>query len=164
MKNEKKIHGLTGRSRPKEVCEKISKALKGKPKKNVSWLKGRSGKDHPSFKHGKGNLRASNPEELAKLTHWKLAVLRNYSYKCFLTGSTNTTKTPLVCHHLESWDQNPNLRFHIPNGVVLERKIHKKFHDPLAFAGRAKVYGFGKNTIDQFEHFCFDHYQIVVFP
>jgi hypothetical protein len=139
MKNEKKIHGLTGRSRLKDVCEKISKALKGKPKKGVS-LKGRTGKDHPAFKHGKGNVRASNLNELEKLTHWRLSVLSNNNYKCFVTGSVNTKQTPLICHHLESWDQTPNLRFHIPNGVVLEKKIHKKCHDQ---------YGFGKNTIDQ---------------
>ena len=72
-----------------------------------------------------------------------------------MTGSVNTKQTPLVCHHLESWDQNFNLRFSISNGVVLEKKIHKKCHD---------LYGFGKNTIDQFEQFCFEHYKIVVFP
>lgn len=135
MKNEKKVHGLTGRSRPKEVCEKISKALKGKPKKGVSGLKGRTGKDHPAFKHGKGNVTASNFDELKKLTGWKRSVLSNYNYKCFVTGSVNTKQTPLVCHDLESWDQNPNLRFYIPNGIVFSKTIHKKFHD---------IYGFGK--------------------
>ena len=31
---------------------KISKAHKGKPKKYTSWLKGKTGPNHPSYKHG----------------------------------------------------------------------------------------------------------------
>ena len=96
-----------------------------------------------------------NSQDLEKLNYWKQEVLTNYHYQCFITGSKNTKQTPLVCHHLESWDCNPKLRFDIQNGIVLEKAIHKKFHDE---------YGFGKNTILQFERFCLEHYKITHFP
>lgn len=73
----------------------ISKALKNKPKKYTSWLKGKKGKNHPAYKHGLGNTRADNPNELEKLKNLKTSVLHNYNYKCFIIGFKNTPKTPL---------------------------------------------------------------------
>ena len=135
--------------------KKISKALKNKPKKYTSWLKGKKGKNHPAYKHGLGNTRAANPNELDKLKNWKKSVLHNYNYKCFITGLKNTPKTPLVVHHLESWDINKKLRYDINNGVVLLKTIHKNFHN---------LYGFGNNTTLQFEIYCIEKYNIKNFP
>ena len=146
---------LKGKSRPDYVKQKISKALKDKPKKYSSWLKGKKGNSHPCYKHGLGNIRAKNKNELKKLNIWKKVVLNNYNYKCFITGLKNTSKTPLVIHHLESWDNNKDLRYEINNGVVLLKKIHKDFHDQ---------YGFGNNTKLQFEAFCSQNYNIKKFP
>ena len=132
------------KARNSNVREKISKSLKNKPKQYKSWLLGKTGSSHPAYKHGKGNTRANGPE-LVLLNQWKKQVLHFYDYKCFLTGATNTKKTPLVCHHLESWDENLSLRFDPSNGVVLQKKQHWQFH---------QEYGFGKNTKKQFETFC----------
>ena len=136
------------------VREKISKSLKNKPKKYKSWLLGKTGPNHPSYKHGKGNTRASGQEVLL-LKQWKQRVLHFYGYKCFLTGATNTKNTPLVCHHLESWDVNSSLRFDPRNGIVVQKQLHWQFH---------QKYGFGKNTKKQFEIFCQTHFNIHIFP
>lgn len=141
--------------RSKNVCEKISKSLKNKPKKYTSWLLGKTGSSHPAYKHGKGNIRASNKNELLVLKKWKQQVLNFYDYKCFVTGKKNTKKEPLVCHHLESWDTNSNLRFNSNNGVVLQKEIHFNFH---------REYGFGKNTTKQFEEFCKEKFNITNYP
>ena len=134
--------------------EKISKSLKNKPKNYRSWLLGKTGPNHPSYKHGKGNVRATGLE-LKLLKQWKQQILHSYNYKCFLTGVTNTKKTPLVCHHLESWDVNPKLRFDLNNGVIIQKKLHWLFHQD---------YGFGKNTKNQFEMFCQTRFNIHSFP
>lgn len=67
----------------------------------------------------------------------------------------NTPKTPLVIHHLDSWDINKKLRYNVNNGVVLLKTIHKDFHT---------LYGFGNNTKLQFEIYCIEKYNIKNFP
>ena len=78
-----------------ETRKNISRKLKNKPKNSKSWLLGKTGPNHPSYKHGKGNVRADG-SELELLKQWKKHVLHFYNYQCFLTGVTNTKKTPLV--------------------------------------------------------------------
>jgi hypothetical protein len=134
---------------------KISAALKGKPKTHVSWLEGRTGECHPSYKHGLGNRRAKDFETLNKLRNWKNQVLKNYNYRCFLTRKKNTSQTPLVIHPLNSWCDNINQRFDINNGVVLLKTIHFQFH---------QMYGFGNNTVLQFEAFCQDTFEVTKYP
>jgi hypothetical protein len=134
---------------------KISQALKGKAKNYRSWLKGRTGQRHPAYKHGLGNIRAKDLTTLNQLRTWKIQVLKNYKYKCFLTKNQNTLQTPLVIHHLNSWCDNTDLRFDINNGVVLLKKIHLQFH---------QIYGFGKNTAMQFEQYCHDEFGITEYP
>lgn len=49
---------LKGKPRTYEVKQKISVALKGKPKKYASWLKNVTGSKHPSYKHGRGKKKS----------------------------------------------------------------------------------------------------------
>lgn len=51
--------------RPREVREKISASLKGKPKTYTSWLKGRTGSNHPAYIHGQGKNREYDSEKHA---------------------------------------------------------------------------------------------------
>ena len=146
---------LKGKQRPDSVKQKIAETHRGKPKNYSSWLKGKTGPNHPKYKHGLGNVRAKTQNELIKLNIWKQTVLKKYNYECFITHSKNTFNTPLVIHHLESWDNNKDLRYDIMNGVVILKSIHKKFHNE---------YGFGNNTTTQFEHFCIKNFNIQKFP
>lgn len=138
---------MNSKKRPQEVRDKISRGLKGKPKNNTSWLKGKTGKDHPSFKHGKGYTRDYDHEKYAA---WKQGVLRVFSFKCFLTGKT----TNLQAHHLVGW-WNESTRYDISNGVALTEEVHMEFHND---------YGRGRNTPEQFENFCREKYNVTHFP
>jgi hypothetical protein len=143
--NEKK-HGLIGRPRPPEVREKIAAAHRGKKKNYTSWLKGRTGPDHPSFKHGLGKSRVSAGDQEIH-DAWIQGVYRKWNFRCALTGST---EGPFEAHHLNGWDAFPSERYNIENGVLLCKKVHKFFH---------KLYGNGNNTCLQFDHFVLTHYK-----
>lgn len=154
--------------RSNETREKISKAHKNKPKNYESWLKGKTGSKHPSYKHGLGNTRVINSEQIQRLNVWTFAfdfdrsfksktkakeqaVLKQSNFRCFLTNLKTTATDPLVCHHIYSWCDNINFRYAVSNGVALKRSVHKKFHDH---------YGFGKNTLAQFKSFCKIEYAV----
>lgn len=145
--SEKKPHGLKGRPRPPEVRAKISKAHKGKPKNYPSYLKGKTGTAHPSYKHGKGGNRIY---EADKTRIWVMAVKRATNYKCFITGRN----TNLECHHLIGYAYEPT-RFLPENGVPICKEIHQEFHNK---------YGRGGNVPEQFEEFCREKYGITDFP
>lgn len=109
--------------------------------------------------------RAETHKERTKLNLWKKAVLKKYNYKCFVTETIKVPlqklgvkirgKEPLVIHHLDSWDNNATRRYDVTNGVVLLKSIHYAFHNE---------YGFGNNTVLQFEKFIREHYDIQTFP
>lgn len=143
---EKPPHKLTGRPRPPEVREKISQSLKGKPKNYLSWLKGKTGPNHPSYKHGLGKRRVPVEEEPIYAA-WVQGIYQRWNFCCALTGVSNV---PLEVHHLNSWDSYPEQRYDLSNGVLLSKNVHKTFH---------KIYGNGKNTRAQFEQFVQTHYK-----
>ena len=109
------------------------------------------------------------------IKQWKFDVLKKYNFKCYFTD----TKKDLVVHHLKSFmtivqescaelslplyrkfseyqgDEFQKLKklvidkHTIDIGIVLERKIHKKFHT---------LYGIYNNTKEQFNDFIEKHY------
>jgi len=136
----KSKNGLIGRARPVEVREKISRALKGKKKTSISWLKGLKGPNHPCYKHGKGKRRVP-PEDQDLYNAWLQGIYQAWNFRCALTGVSNE---PLAAHHLNSWDSFVDQRYELSNGVLLSKSVHTFFH---------KIYGNGKNTRIQFDHF-----------
>ncbi len=108
----------------------------------------KSGPDHGLYIHGKGKMRDYDPKLYAA---WKEGVLQKYSFRCFITKETED----LQCHHLNSWDISVDGRYDINNGIPLQKRIHQQFH---------QEYGSGKNTIEQFEKFLKENYQIEDFP
>lgn len=149
-----KPHGLKGKPRSQETKAKISQALKGKKKKYESYLKGRTRLNHPAYKQGKQN-REETTTQRDLLYFWKQAVLKNGNYCCFITKKSSTKADPLVCHHLEGWSANAKSRFAVTNGICLLRSIHKRFHS---------ICGWKNATLEFFENFCKNEYQITVFP
>jgi len=71
---------------------------------------------------------------------WRKAVWERDNFTCQISG----VNTKIVAHHLESYNNNPDLRFIEENGITLSIKVHRQFHNK---------YGYGNNTKKQFEDF-----------
>lgn len=145
-KNEE--HSQNSLSCPLEVREKISRALKGKKKNYTSWLKGRTGGNHPSYKHGQSKRRVPLGEELMN-DAWIQGISQKWNFCCALTGISTGQ---LEAHHLNGWDSFPEQRYDLSNGVLLAKSVHALFH---------KIYGRGKNNRLQFDHFVETYYKDV---
>lgn len=107
-------------------------------------LFGIKGEKHPCWKGGYG--REKNNQS-TKDYEWKNAVKKKYNYQCVVTGK----RTNLVCHHLNGWNCFPQQRYNVLNGVLLDRIIHKQFHD---------TFKYGNNTELQFEKFLLDFFNL----
>ena len=70
---------------------------------------------------------------------WRKAVYEKDSYNCVACGHHGGE---LNAHHLNAYDNNPDERFEVKNGVTLCPSCHIRFHSQ---------YGFGGNTKEQFE-------------
>lgn len=114
---EGKIKGFQkGHEVPKEWKEKFRERMKKK-----------IGKDHWNWKGG-------ITPELELLRHsleyeiWKLEVYKRDKGKCRLCGIRCDDKT-IVAHHLNNFNDFPELRFSVDNGIVLCRSCHIKLHN-----------------------------------
>jgi len=70
---------------------------------------------------------------------WRQQVLDRYDWQCVVCGQFAP-----VAHHLQSFCDNPDLRFEVGNGMALCVDCHIAFHDE---------YGKGGNTRRQFDEF-----------
>lgn len=130
------------------------------------------GEKHWNYKGGESDVLDTFRKYIKE---WKSNVLYSYNYRCALTN----TKNNLVVHHVESFSdivkksceeldlqlkhkikeysnndfeklKNLILSKHtLKIGIVLERKIHNKFH---------RLYGKGNNTKEQFMLFVSTYY------
>ena len=67
-------------------------------------------------------------------------------------------KTSLVCHHLNGWNSFPRERYLVTNGVLLDRAIHKNYHEfPKGIHDNFK---YGNNTELQFEKILLEFFNI----
>ena len=73
---------------------------------------------------------------------WKYEVKKQGNFTCDCCGYSRGRN--LVSHHLESYDNNKELRTDVSNGVCLCDKCHKEFHH---------IYGYGNNTKQQYIEF-----------
>jgi predicted HNH restriction endonuclease len=118
---------------------------------------GKKGIEHPMYgKRGKLSpnygKRKKNPKSKEALLirmsfdykNWRKNVFERDDYtcqKCFVIGGN------LNAHHISSFNNNPDLRFKLENGLTLCESCHYKFHNK---------YGFGNNSIKQIEIFLHD--------
>lgn len=131
-----------------------------------------SGKNHWNYKGGESEVLDYFRKSLK---NWKKDVLKKYNYECYLTNS----KKDLVVHHIKNFMgivsdscKELNLPLYrkigdyskqdfdllskkvlenhkINNGIVLQRKVHSKFH---------VLYGKTNNTLEQFNDFIKKYY------
>lgn len=131
-----------------------------------------SGENHWNYKGGESEVIDYFRKHIKD---WKTEVMIKYKDKCYLTGS----KSDCVVHHLKSFNtiideslKELNLPLHrkineyteeefnklkdlvlskhiVDNGVLLQRKVHNKFHS---------IYGKGNNTKEQFNEFIKKYY------
>ena len=88
--------------------------------------------------------RADNSNPMNNKTNlmkrFSLKVRCRDNYTCALCGSHENTHA----HHLDGFDNNPDLREDVDNGITLCECCHVSFH---------KIYGYGNNTTEQFNEF-----------
>ena len=131
-----------------------------------------SGKNHWNYKGGESEVIDYFRKHIKD---WKVEVMKKYKNKCYLTDS----KSDCVVHHIKSFNTiiNESLealnlplyrkineystsdfdklkelvltKHEVSNGVLLQRKVHNKFHS---------IYGKGNNTKEQFNDFISKYY------
>ena len=114
---------LTGRTFTEATLEKMAVANSQRPNRGGKHRKWR--KNHTYFK-------------------WRMAVQKLYNNKCAITGAQNLLPGDLVAHHLNSANEYPDLIYVPENGIILKKELHVLFH---------KTYGYGKNTVSEFQSF-----------
>ena len=115
-----------GKKQSKETLEKLSKIRKGK----TPWNKGKhnppsqTGKNHPNWKGGitPENMRIRHSIEYFA---WRQSIFERDNYTCLICKQHGGK---LEAHHIDSFSENPKLRFDINNGITLCKKCHKFLH------------------------------------
>lgn len=133
-----------GRNKKSDKQKKnISQKMKGKPawnKGGTSALKGKFGSLHPMWKGGvspeKIKLRQSTDGQL-----WRKSIFIRDDFTCQKYGVRGGK---LIAHHINNFEDYPEVRFALDNGITLSEKAHKEFH---------KKYGRRNNTREQLMEF-----------
>lgn len=128
----------------KNVSQETRHLIGEKASKRPGSLLGVKGEDHPAWKGGYGRERY---KPSTKDFEWKNAVKKKCHYQCIITGK----KERLECHHLDGWNLFPEKRYDVSNGVLIDKSIHKLFHDANKYGG---------NTELQFEAFLFNVFNL----
>ena len=95
---------------------------------------------NPNLNEEERSLRRERGSD-SKVANFYLQVKRKYSYTCYITGEKGVK---LSAHHLYNWEDFPEKRFDLNNGVCIKRPLHRLFH---------KLYK-TPNTPEQFNEFC----------
>jgi hypothetical protein len=110
--------------------ENMSKSHKDNPKviKHLKELgKIHLGKNHWNWKGGiTDEMRLLRQNEGYQF--WRNKVYARDNWTCQKCGKKLKN---LVAHHLESFKENPELRYEIKNGQTLCRSCHRKIHDKI---------------------------------
>jgi 5-methylcytosine-specific restriction endonuclease McrA len=100
------------------------------------------GKNNPNWDSNLTNEKRELMRNYSEHREWKYAVKERDNFTCQICGDNRGGN--LISHHLYSYNNSPDLRTVLTNGVCLCEKCHKAFHHK---------YGYGNNTKEQFEEF-----------
>jgi len=103
-----------------EVIEKIRQSLIGKPQ---PWMRGEK---HPRYKNGGINFyERIQAMGRVEYKNWRRSVFSIDNYLC-LKCATKGAK--INAHHIKSWEDYPESRYDINNGITLCVKCHREIH------------------------------------
>lgn len=154
---------VKGKPKSKEHRQKISETrirnktalgknnpMYGKRGENAPCF-GRCGEKHPMFgrtgeKHHNWKLELTvedrqNRRLIPDYRNWAYKIKEKDNFTCQVCGQVGYK---LISHHLESYNNNPDLRTTLSNGACICETCHQNFHHQ---------YGRGNNTKEQFEEF-----------
>lgn len=120
-----------GSQRTKESRKNISEARKGK---NV-------GENHPRWNYTFTQTDRQDIRKYPEYYEWRKAVYDRDNYTCQKCGEVSGV---LNAHHIESYNNNNELRTTLENGITLCDTCHKDFHHQ---------FGYGNNSRKQLESF-----------
>jgi hypothetical protein len=115
-----------GNHHTEEVKKQISESLKGE--KSYRW-KGGVTPENEVIRHS------------MEYRFWRREVFKRDDYTCQKCGVRGGV---IRAHHIESFDNNPDKRTLLENGVTLCKECHRNFHH---------IYGSGNNTQEQLAKF-----------
>lgn len=131
----KQSEKMKGRKYSEEHKRRISEGGKGKH----SYL---SGINHPNWNSNLTKEERIDKRKLSGYNTWRFTVYKRDNYTCQCCGDDKGGN--LNTRHVESYDNNPDLRIEVSNGITLCETCHKDFHHQ---------YGYGMNTREQFNIF-----------
>jgi len=103
--------------------------------------RGRSGPNHPNWRHDLTDDERARKRNSNKNREWRYAVYERDDYTCQVCCERGGA---LEAHHLDAYSEYRSKRFLVANGITLCVKCHDAFH---------AQYGRGENTVAQFEAF-----------
>ena len=114
----------------------------------VVWGKEHRGKLSPTWKGGVAYHRVER--STYEYRTWRKAVFDRDKYTCQCCGDKSSQGYPvtLASHHIKNWNDNPDCRYDIDNGITLCERCHLDFHS---------AYGKKNNTKEQLKEFI-DNY------
>lgn len=123
-----------GISWSEEVRQKMSLAQKGKKKPYIT------GEKNGQWKGGVTPINKLIRHSF-EYKEWIKIIFNRDNYTC---QKCNKKSNNLKAHHIESFDNNPNLRTNIDNGITFCKDCHDNFHH---------IFGKGNNTKKQLNKF-----------
>lgn len=141
-----------GKKLSKEHKAKISQSLIGNKRTlgkkpsictRIKMSKSRSAEKHWNWKGGISKeytkIRLSN-----KYKKWRNCIFKRDNFTC---QKYNIKGCKLEVHHILNFNEYPDLRYNMENGVTLSKKAHIEFH---------KRYGYKNNNWYQFNEFILE--------
>jgi 5-methylcytosine-specific restriction endonuclease McrA len=121
------IPWIKGKKHTEKSNLKNSEAHKGK----IPWNKGKPhlavrGEKHPKWKGGITPINKGIRQTL-EYKEWAKNVYKKDYWSCKICGK-KCEKKDIVAHHIKSFNDFPELRFIIDNGITLCRSCHRKIH------------------------------------
>jgi len=122
------MFGIESPMKGKHHSEEIKDKMRGN--KNGNW--------NPNLTNKERIINRNYPE----YREWRNEVFKRDNYTCQCCW--DEASGHLNAHHIESYDNNSDLRIELSNGITLCEDCHKDFHH---------IYGKGNNTQNQYDEF-----------